>query len=189
MDRREALKYTALSLGTALSASATAALLQGCSTPTGPDWSPQTVSPDQAYFLEEVAETLLPATDTPGARDAGVAPFIDQLFTDWASAKSRQLFTVGIDQLRQALREKSGTDFTRLGKERRTAVLAEFNREALTEEVSAEQTFWLELKGNIISAYFSAQLIGTEVLAYDPIPGAYEGCIPLVENGGRAWSL
>jgi hypothetical protein len=50
------------------------------------------------------------------------------------------------------------------------------------------QPWWLELKSLAINGFFASQYIGTEVLAYDPVPGVYNGAYPLSEVG-RAWSL
>jgi len=48
--------------------------------------------------------------------------------------------------------------------------------------------FYRSIKSMAIWAYFSSEEIGKNVLAYDPIPGTYEPCIPVSEVGNR-WSL
>lgn len=59
-----------------------------------------------------------------------------------------------------------------------------------TPEAEEEELgpWWLELKSLAINGFFASEYIGTEVLAYDPVPGPYQGNYPLSEVG-RAWSL
>ena len=46
------------------------------------------------------------------------------------------------------------------------------------------------LKSLMIRAYRGSELVGEQVLAYDPVPGRQIGCIDLDEaTGGRIWSL
>ncbi|MEN0007070.1 MAG: gluconate 2-dehydrogenase subunit 3 family protein, partial [Bacteroidota bacterium] len=95
----------------------------------------------------------------------------------------------------------SGTAYAELGAERQLALLNELDaaakvkaesleeQEGLTDEEKEDlQPWWLEVKGMMIGAYFTSEKVGLEVLAYDPVPGAYPGCIPLSEVG-KSWSL
>src|SRR5437879_13442337 len=73
IDRREALRRAALLLGGALSASTVAGVLAGCEarrTPYGA-WAPRALSSDQLDLVATIAEHILPATATPGARAWG----------------------------------------------------------------------------------------------------------------------
>ena len=72
IDRREALKRTAMLMGGALSSSAIAGVLQGCTAQPELNWQPKFLTEDQGRLVAEVAERIIPKTDTPGAKDAGV---------------------------------------------------------------------------------------------------------------------
>ncbi|HLZ46683.1 MAG TPA: gluconate 2-dehydrogenase subunit 3 family protein [Gemmatimonadales bacterium] len=52
----------------------------------------RTFSPHETETVATIAELIIPKTDTPGARDAGVPAFIDVMFTDWAADDQRQMF-------------------------------------------------------------------------------------------------
>ena len=46
------------------------------------------------------------------------------------------------------------------------------------------------LRSITIWGFKTSEEIGEKVLAYDPVPGVYNGCISLKEaTGGKAWSL
>jgi len=191
MNRREALKYTTITLGAALSATTTAAILQGCTAEPGSDWIPGTLSPTQAEALAAMAETILPATDdSPGARDVHVHRFIDTLLTDWANDETRQEWMEGFQALHQELTGKTKDPaFNKLSAEDQEAALRAINERALSGAPNtATDSFFLELKGQVIGGYFSSKEVGMNILAYDPVPGEYLGCIP-VEEVGKAWSL
>ena len=82
IDRREALRKTALMMGAAISASAFAGLMQGCKTTPELTYVPRFFNEDQGRLVMEVAEIIIPKTDTPGAKDVGVPGFIDTMLKD-----------------------------------------------------------------------------------------------------------
>jgi len=191
MNRRDALKYTAVSLGYALTATTASAILSGCQADTASDWTPSTLSEGQAKALSAIGDTLLPATESsPGASDVHVHRFIDELYTNWASEETRSKWLADFDALHAELDASRETPaFDKLSEEDQYQVLNDMNTRALSKEERTEtEQFYRELKSTIIGAYFSSKEVGTEVLAYDPIPGVYQGCIPYDEVGA-AWSL
>src|SRR3989442_4919727 len=50
----------------------------------------------QNETVATIAELIIPKTDTPGAREAGVPAFIDVMLADWADDDHRQQFTAGL---------------------------------------------------------------------------------------------
>lgn len=63
----------------------------------------QFFSPDQAKAIDALTARIIPADDTPGAREAGVVYFIDRALTTFASA-DRQLYVDGIVELQAVTR-------------------------------------------------------------------------------------
>lgn len=72
MDRREALRRTALLMGGAVSAPAIMGVLKGCTARPGVDWKPEFLNDEQASIITDISEIIIPRTDTPGAKDVGV---------------------------------------------------------------------------------------------------------------------
>src|SRR2546427_8572311 len=62
------------------------------------------LTPQQNETVATIAELIIPKTDTPGARDAGVPAFIDVMLADWGDDEQRQFFTAGLPHLHQRSR-------------------------------------------------------------------------------------
>ncbi|MEY4868021.1 MAG: hypothetical protein RIT36_920, partial [Bacteroidota bacterium] len=89
MNRRDALERVALILGGTVIGGA--AFLQGCKNPTEKAAS-FFLSQDQIAFLDEVAETIIPSTDTPGAKAALVGAFMNTMVMDCYKEKDQKIF-------------------------------------------------------------------------------------------------
>src|SRR6476620_9497004 len=101
MDRRELLKLIALATGTALVGGDF--FLSGCTNPeAGPSME---FSQDDIGFLDEVGETILPKTSTPGAKDAKVGAFMTVMVNDCYTAADQKVFHEGIKKLNDACQE------------------------------------------------------------------------------------
>jgi gluconate 2-dehydrogenase gamma chain len=113
IDRREALRRTALLLGGAISAPTLAAMLAGCEAPavgeTG--WTPRALSDVQGAQVATIAEHIIPATDTPGARAAGVHRFIDTMLAEYYSPEQRAAFLAGLAEVDARARSTKGKPF------------------------------------------------------------------------------
>jgi hypothetical protein len=78
MERRELLKLIALATGTAFIGGDL--FLSGCK--NAPALGGATFSENDIGFLDEVAETIIPKTTTPGAKDAAVGTFMTVMVND-----------------------------------------------------------------------------------------------------------
>jgi len=190
MNRRDALKYTSLSFGYAITATSLGALMQSCQSDVESDgWSPAALSKAQANLLAEIAETMLPETDTPGAKSVMVHRYIDKFYAGYLNAENRGKALNQFKLMEAHLNQAGASKFVKLSAEERLKVLGALNSAALkAKDPNDLQAAYLGLKGLVISTFFSTEKIGTEVLAYAPVPGPYKGCIPL-ESVGKAWSL
>src|SRR2546426_6999960 len=69
------------------------------------------LTPQQNETAAIIAELIIPKTDTPGAREAGVPGFIDVMLADWGDDEQRQMFTAGVPGGDEASRAAFGEDF------------------------------------------------------------------------------
>lgn len=194
MDRREAIKYTAYSLGLTLSAGTIAAILSGCHVDDHTDWNPVFLTAQEVNFLDELAETILPKTKTPGAKDAAVTRFIDTVrplrYNEEDNAKFKSDLALFILQAK----EETRNDFVRLSANKKLDWVAAVDKasfEALNQnrdQPGYQRPFYLVLKEMILAGFFSSEIVAKHFFEYDPVPGKWEACIPY-EDVGRAWAL
>ena len=132
IDRREALRRTALLLGGAISAPTLAGILAGCETPAAGDtgWTPRALSEAQGAQVATIAEHIIPATDTPGARAAGVHRFIDTMLAEYYSPDERNAFVNGLAEVDARARAAKGKSFLKLSALEQREVLALLDAEA-----------------------------------------------------------
>src|SRR5690606_16229899 len=97
MNRRDALRRAAWMLGGVLSAPTLSAVLRGCqAAPAVTTARKATFTPAQHDMVAAAAERIIPATDTPGAIDAGVPDFIDLMMSEWYPEPDQAAFLAGL---------------------------------------------------------------------------------------------
>ena len=179
IGRREAIRRAALLAGVAIA----------------PDWldfvaRAQTpaartyLTAAQGQILSAAAERILPRTETPGAIDAGVPAFIDRFYGEFLSPADRQLLVSGIDEIERAARTAHGASFATLPAGQQDAVL----RTVATAQQGKDPSSFGLLRSVTILGYFTSEQVGKTVLHYDPVPGAYDGCVPIDQVGRRNWT-
>jgi hypothetical protein len=188
MNRRDSLKGIGLLVGGNLLARAALAdfLQTAASIKEGKAaWQPRLVSAQQAALLAELVEVIIPATDTPGAKDALAHIFVDLYVKDCYPALQQQVFLKGLDDLDGASRKQSGRDFLKLSADERLALLKQLERESFERDEPVEKSFIRMLKNLTLMGFFTSQTGATKTAVYERSPGPFEGCNEL-EPGQRA---
>jgi gluconate 2-dehydrogenase gamma chain len=192
IDRREALRKTALLMGAAVSASALTGILQGCKATPELTYKPQFFTEDQARIVTEVAEIIIPKTDTPGAKDAGVPGFIDLMLKDCYKKEDQDRFIAGLTAFDEEAKKAYGDSFIYCKPEQQVELVTKTHSAALAEAKAnkeAKRPFILMAKELTLLGFFTSEPGATQVLQYVAVPGSYKGCIPLAEAGnGKTWA-
>jgi len=195
INRREALRRTALMMGGIVSAPTILGLMQGCTAKPGLDWKPKFFNKEQAQIVSGICAIIIPATDTPGAREAGVPGFIDQLVDEVYDADEKSHFVEGMAAFNGGSATSHGKPFLNLGEAQRVAYLTSVHEEAVKrakgEETGAKnRPFILEIKELVLVGFFNSEPGATQVLQYQAVPGQYQACVPLSEAGnGKTWAM
>lgn len=186
VDRREVLQGLAVALGGALSPSVVSAVLSGCTPPRGAaPWTPETLTADQTELTAVVAELIIPATDTPGARAAGVHEFIDLMLTHWLPAEERASYLAGLGELDPRSRERHCVSFLESGREQQIALLQALEQQA--EGAGPPKPFFTLLKELTLVGYYTSEVGSTQELRRFVGSAAFRGCVRY-EEVGRAWA-
>lgn len=188
MKRRELLKMIAAATGTAFVGSN---VLAYTVLPIE-DRKDTGFSKDDIAFFNEVGESIIPRTDTPGAKDANVGSMIAILLADCYSPSQRKVFKDGIVSIKAKAQSTYNKDFLLLTAEQRLALLSSLDVEANTQNKSrAESTsmphYFSFIKQLVLFSFFTSEIAATKVLRYVATPGYYDGELPY-KKGDKAWA-
>jgi hypothetical protein len=210
MDRRELLKLITLATGGALIGGEM--FLTGCK--NDPALGGVDFTTDDLAFLDEVGETILPKTATPGAKEAQVSEFMKAIVNDCYDKEDQRTFHEGIRELNDACEKMHKTSFMKATPEQRHALLVEMDKAAKEyqkkknefdkeqnkkekEEVAKGNTsfkkermpshYFTMMKQLTITGFFTSKPGSTEALRYVPVPGKYDGNFPY-KKGDKAWA-
>lgn len=188
MNRRKAVQNVALLLGGTI-VGGNLFLSGGCK-PATPHVA-ELFSPEKTGWLAELAETILPATKTPGAKEAGVGDFIPIMVRDCYSLEHQQVFLNGMKTIEKLSQDKYGDAFLNISAEQRTELLIMLDKEQKefqkTKEKDAPPHYFRMMKELTLLGYFTSEAGSTKALRYESVPGRYEGCVDY-KKGERAWA-
>src|SRR5690625_4296074 len=184
MNRRELLKFIAAATGTAMIGGST--LLAGCA--RNGSVTNNTFSAQDLLRLDEVAETIVPRTDTPGAKDAEDGAFMTVMVNDVYTPEKQTSFHPGMTPIHTASQAEFGRDFLQLSQEQRHALVSQLDKEALAyTQQQGDPHYFTMIKQLTLFGFFTSKVGANEVLRYVAIPGRYDGCAPY-KKGDRAWA-
>ena len=144
---------------------------------------------DRLALLAEMADTILPDTDTPGAKAAKVQEFISIVVQDCFPPEERDAFWEKLDATDAQCKAMQGKSFLECTAEERIAFFTELQAAAKLPQTqtAAGPPFFPLLKNLTIGGYFSSEIGATQALAFDPIPGGWIPDMP-VDADTKAWT-
>jgi hypothetical protein len=139
----------------------------------------------QERLLAELAETLIPATTTPGAKDISAHLFILKMLDDCYSKNDQQKFMRGLQQLDDAAQASMGNSFVGSTATGRASLLTRI--EGKKEDGNDLNFFYTTMKKLTILAYTTSRFFLTKIQVYELVPARFHGCVP-VKNETKALS-
>jgi hypothetical protein len=177
MQRRAALKTFALSIGSTLVLPSWANA-----------WSKETLhhadtilSSTQEALLAEIVETIIPKTDTPGARELNVDKFVTLMVADCYDTKAQDTFAKGLVAVDEIARKDYGKAFVEVDPAQRLAILNKMDKSGS----DTEKGFIRLVKNLTIQGYLNSEFVMTNLRVYEFIPGRYHGCVPVKAQPGK----
>ncbi|MGJ8734921.1 MAG: gluconate 2-dehydrogenase subunit 3 family protein, partial [Cellulophaga sp.] len=173
-------------------------------------WTPLFLSPEEKYMVTNLVDIILPTSETPGALDVNIPQFLDLMYHDIEKEDNKTLFKNGArifskkftTTFNEDILDGNKKDFEKLLSEYFNLTDEETEHVFKTQKMDLKNVpndimehyslykFLLSVRYYTIFGYCTSEKVGEEILAYDPIPGTYQACIPLEEaTGGKAWSL
>jgi len=145
----------------------------------------------QIAFMNEIADTILPATSSPGAKEANVGNFMAVMVLDCYEPKNQQVFIEGLKKIDELSEKQFSTSFVKADAKQRTELLTALDKEQ--KEYQAKKTkddpshYFRMMKELSVLGYFSSKEGATMALRYLPVPGKYDGSFPY-KKGDKAWA-
>lgn len=189
MERRELLKMIAAATGAAMIGLPAFTRAQAPVAGAASAFSEADVA-----LLDEVADTILPRTSTPGAKDAGAGAFMARYVADCYTPQNQAIFRDGLADLDR----RGGQRFLALSPDARSALLRTLDAEARAGLATTAKEggvdpgplaphYFTMLKQLAIFSFFTSRLGATEALQYVPVPGRYDGDLAYTP-GTPAWA-
>jgi len=189
MKRREAFKNLSLFVYGSLTLPASS-LLNSCS-PVSKEvnWNPKYLNAEEAFFLTEISNTIIPNTEFPGAIAVGVPSEIENYIFNVFEDDKIQSFRGELNQLDKYLNNlNSNKSFYESTLREKTKILNDLQKNL---DKKSYREMYINLKSTVATSYFRSEVGATQVLKYNGpsvVLGSYKGCIPL-EDVGKTWAI
>ena len=186
MNRREAIARLALLMGGAVVGGET--FLNG-SVLTGKQAKLE-LSPAELALLDEIGETIIPTTTTPGAKAVQIGAFMRMMVNDCYDEQHQGVFKAGLSELNAACQKRFGKSFMASSAADRTTLLnqldAEERRYRAHKSKQDPSHYFRLMKQMTLLGYFTSEIGCTQALRYVEVPGAYRGGEPY-KKGDPSW--
>lgn len=132
----------------------------------------QFFSAHELTLLTDIAELMIPATDTPGATDANVAAVLDGMMLSWAGQDRQKQFRRALENFETEAKRRHKKAYAALVSEQRFALLTDIDTAAFSKAPDSASRDYRKLKELVFLIYYSSEEAGEN---YVPIPGEYYG--------------
>jgi hypothetical protein len=154
--------------------------------------APATLRPalnaDEMAVLSSAAQVIVPATDTPGAKEAGVPQFVGALYSGWMTDDEAAAFRKGLAGLDDSARQLHQRGFAACTPEQGAEVLQALRASSpyvgrtfsLTDRIlDPKAPFYLRLRDLVVLGYFTSEAGSNQELRYMPVPGKFESNVDI----------
>ncbi len=168
MKRRETLKYLGLSIGSVITLPAWANSWNGNALSN----NALNISLENETLLAEIVETIIPTTDTAGAKSLGIDKFIQKIVADCLDKPSREVFGQGFELLDEQTKKAYSKSFVQCNLSQRAEILQQIGK----DKSNVANKFYGLVKGLTIQAYLSSEYVMVNHYGYKMIPNKFEPC-------------
>lgn len=146
-------------------------------------------------LIDELVDTIIPTTDSPGAKEAGVGRFVVGKVTFFMDGRAQNFFMDGLEEVDRMSLKHHGETFVKCTLEQRLRMLNNLERRELILHPFLMKVkyrllgfpFISYLKAYTIEGYCTSELGATRCLNYQAVPINYQACIRM-EPGQRSWA-
>ncbi len=137
--------------------------------------TPTKKAADVMPLIRDIAERIIPRTDTPGATDAKVAEYISMLLSDWFTKDEADAFIKSLNIFDKVASKAGELDY----------MSAADKDDLLIQLDNDGDEAFVALKKLVVFGFYTSEAAQQD-LQYDPTPSEYNGCLT-IEEVGNAW--
>lgn len=175
MKRRSAIKNLFIIAGGI-------AILPSCSPKSGKASIQLTnldITIDQEHLLGDITETIIPKTNSPGAKDLNLHLFVLKMVDDCHSKDDQINFIDGLNDIITLSKEKFSKSFSEASKAQRNQLLQTLD--ANKDSENSMQRFYSITKRRTIQGFLNSKYVMKDLKQYELIPGRYNGYASIKE--------
>lgn len=131
-------------------------------------------------LMAEIAETIIPATDTPGAKDLSTHIYTLKMLDDCYEKDKQQAFVKGLKEINDISKKRFNNTFINCTVPKRQDILNSI--EAKNGYSKDVQSFYGQMKHLTIEGYMTSKYVGTKLVVYELVPGRFHGSFPIQKN-------
>jgi gluconate 2-dehydrogenase gamma chain len=199
MKRREVLRLLGSTAALSTLPSEAMALIQEASAQASQSTGLRTLNKQQNETVITITELIIPATDTPGAKEAKVNEFIDLLLTEWYEPAETKEFLEGLAGVDARSKQRFSADFIHCTPAQQSELLKQLDAEAMDFAVQQKRAvaksttsplqqttpppgnFFYTMKKLTLTGYYTSQIGFSKELGKFIIPPEHAGCAPVKE--------
>lgn len=148
-------------------------------------------SESQVAFMNEIADTILPTTSSPGAKTAKVGNFMAVMVLDCYTEADQKIFKEGLKKIDELSQKQFSSSFVKADPKQRTELLTTLDKEQKEYQAKKGKDdpshYFRMMKELSVLGYFSSKEGATQALRYIAVPGKYDGSFPY-KKGDKAWA-
>jgi hypothetical protein len=190
MNRRIAIRNMALILGSAV-------VLPSCLNEKGKpvvQLKHLKIDAEQENLVTNLTETILPKTDTPGAKELGINLFVFKMIDDCMSKEKQEDLLAGLKEFDEAVKDKYKKSFNECTVNERTAYVTGLEQQIKAENDKKKEagikdgkdekgsklfSFYQTVKGQTVFGYTTSKYFMTKQIVYELVPGRYNAYFPV----------
>lgn len=142
------------------------------------------LSADHETLMASITETLLPTSDTPGAKELKLHEFVLRMMDDCYSPEEQKEFQAGLEQFNSFADKTSDKSFLDMTPEERKSFLIQLEKKnedeaSVKDDEKSVLQFYSRTKGLAIRGYMNSEPVMTNLTYYKMVPGRFDGCVEI----------
>ena len=128
-------------------------------------------------LMAEIADTIIPKTDTPGAKELSTHIYTLKMLDDCTDKEKQQAFVKGLNEINDISKKKFNNKFIDCSVSQREGILNDIEtNKNYSKDV---QSFYGLMKHFTIQGYMTSKYVGTKLVVYELVPGRFHGTFPI----------